>query len=218
MLGWLSDAAVLASRRKRSTPSPQAQHRRHHLDRHLAIERDVVREIDRGHSAAAELARDVVVAECGGAQQFQLELRGVGRGSCRPGCGWARGIGRRRRRRVLRRGGGRVHARELGCATGGAGGVRLARCAAAGASRGRHGGRSKREGGRPPQARSKARPTPARQFRRAPIQHRAVGRTASAPSWCAEPARSARRCPTRPTANRTGTSGRPNPNIQSTVR
>ena len=43
-----------------------------HLDRHLAVMPEVVREVDRGHAAPAELALDGVAARQRGAELFQL--------------------------------------------------------------------------------------------------------------------------------------------------
>ena len=43
-----------------------------HLDRNLAVMPEVVREVDRGHAAPAELALDGVAARQRGAELFQL--------------------------------------------------------------------------------------------------------------------------------------------------
>ena len=62
------------------TLGPEGEHQRgaEHLYRDLALVLDVVREIDRGHPARAELAVDAV-AVCEGALQSGLEVGQVGR-------------------------------------------------------------------------------------------------------------------------------------------
>ena len=44
-------------------PVAQQQARRHHLDRHLSVERDLVGQEDRGHAAASQLAADLELAQ-----------------------------------------------------------------------------------------------------------------------------------------------------------
>ena len=50
------------------------QRRRHHLDGDLAVQRHLVRQVDRGHAAAAELAQHVVFTEGGLAEELLLFL------------------------------------------------------------------------------------------------------------------------------------------------
>ena len=45
--------------------------RQHNLDGHAAVELQVLREKDGGHSAASELSPDLVLAECGGAELLE---------------------------------------------------------------------------------------------------------------------------------------------------
>ena len=82
MFGWSSRAAVRASRRKRSRPSrDSAALGRQHLDRDLAVERELAGQVDRAHAAAPEQALDPVLESDrrfeGGAQRI-LDRPGLG--------------------------------------------------------------------------------------------------------------------------------------------
>jgi hypothetical protein len=80
MFGWLSDAEVRAL-----APEAFDQVRgvaeilRDDLDRHLAVERDLVRQVHGGHAAAAQFAVDLVFAQRHGAQECEL-VQGGDRG------------------------------------------------------------------------------------------------------------------------------------------
>jgi hypothetical protein len=99
--------------------SHEEQGRRQHLDRHFAIEREVVRQIHRGHPAAPQLAADLVFAQCGPAQRIKQSIpRRLGRSDGHGGHGVAR---RDRDARAAARAEGSAHpkARTAPCAEGG---------------------------------------------------------------------------------------------------
>jgi len=73
------------------------EHRRQlgpqHLDRHLALVFQIVREIDRRHAAASELSLDGVAAGEGGVEALAEVPQRGGRGAQERGTGWSLSTG-----------------------------------------------------------------------------------------------------------------------------
>ena len=72
MWGWVSPRGHPDLAGEALGAEHRAQLGPEHLDRHLAVMLEVVRQVDRGHAAPAELALDGVAARQRGAELFQL--------------------------------------------------------------------------------------------------------------------------------------------------
>ena len=77
MCGWVSCAVTRISRRKRSGPSMAASSGLQDLDGDLAMVPEIVGEIDRGHSPAAQLPLNAVAVGEGGLERH-YGIRKVG--------------------------------------------------------------------------------------------------------------------------------------------